>query len=113
MPEPPPGLESDPIADGLAVDRWLGGRLALIQPKGGHRVGTDAALLVAAAGTPAGRIADIGAGIGAVGLALAQGSERAFADLVEIDPDLARLAEINAARNGLRGARPRPQARRS
>ena len=101
MPEPPPGLESDPIADGLAVDRWLGGRLALVQPKSGHRVGTDAALLVAAAGTPAGRIADIGAGIGAVGLALAQGSERAFADLVEIDPDLARLAEINAARNGL------------
>ena len=26
---------------------------------------------------------------------------RAFADLVEIDPDLARLGEINAARNGL------------
>jgi len=101
MPEPPPGLASDPIADGLAVDRWLGGRLALIQPKGGHRVGTDAALLVAAAGTPAGRIAEVGAGIGAVGLALAQRSERAFVDLVEIDPELARLSGANAARNGL------------
>ena len=48
-----------------------------------------------------GRIADVGAGVGAVGLALAQRSERAFADLIEINPDLARLAGINAARNGL------------
>ena len=101
MPDPSPGLESDPIADGFTVDRWLGGRLALVQPQGGHRVGTDAALLAAAAGTPEGRIADVGAGVGAVGLALAQRSERAFADLIEIDPDLARLAGINAARNGL------------
>ena len=102
MPDPPPGLESDPIAGGLTEDRWLGGRLALVQPKGGHRVGTDAALLAAASGTPEGRIADVGAGVGAVGLALAQRSERAFADLIEFDPDLARLAEINAARNGLK-----------
>ncbi|HEX9167347.1 MAG TPA: methyltransferase [Roseiarcus sp.] len=101
MPDLSPGLESDAVADGYTVDRWLGGRLALIQPRGGHRVGTDAALLAAAAGTPEGRIADVGAGVGAVGLALAQRSERAFADLIEIDPDLTRLATINAARNGL------------
>jgi tRNA1(Val) A37 N6-methylase TrmN6 len=101
MPDPSPGLERDPVADGLTLDRWLGGRLALVQPKGGHRVGTDAALLAAAAGTSEGRIADVGAGVGAVGLALAQRSERAFADLIEIDPDMARLAEMNAARNGL------------
>ena len=50
MPEPPPGLESDPIADGFTVDRWLGGRLVLVQPRDGHRVGTDAALLAAASG---------------------------------------------------------------
>jgi tRNA1(Val) A37 N6-methylase TrmN6 len=101
MPDPSPGLEGDLIADGLTVDRWLDGRLALVQPRGGHRVGTDAALLAAAAGTPEGRIADVGAGVGAVGLALAQRSERAFADLIEIDPDQARLTGINAARNGL------------
>jgi tRNA1(Val) A37 N6-methylase TrmN6 len=58
-------------------------------------------LLAAAAGAPEGRIADIGAGVGAVGLALTQRSERAFADLVEIDPEMARLAGINAGRNGL------------
>jgi tRNA1(Val) A37 N6-methylase TrmN6 len=102
MHEPPPGLESDPIVERLTVDRWLGGRLTLIQPKGGHRVGTDAALLAAAAGTPEGRIVDVGAGVGAVGLALAQRAERARADLIEIDPDLARLSEANAERNGLR-----------
>jgi tRNA1(Val) A37 N6-methylase TrmN6 len=101
MPDPSSGFDSDLVADGFTVDRWLGGRLALVQPKGGHRVGTDAALLAAAAGTPQGRIADVGAGVGAVGLALAQQSERAFADLIEVDADLARLAEINAARNGL------------
>jgi tRNA1(Val) A37 N6-methylase TrmN6 len=103
MPDQPPGLEREPVADGLTFDRWLGGRLALVQPMGGHRVGTDAALLAAAAGTPEGRIADVGAGVGAVGLALAQRSEHAFADLIEIAPDLAELAGVNAQRNGLSG----------
>jgi len=101
MPDPSAGLERDPVADRPTVDRWLGGRLILVQPKGGHRVGTDAALLASAAGTPEGRIADVGAGVGAVGLALAQRSERAFADLIEIDAEMAQLSGINAARNGL------------
>jgi tRNA1(Val) A37 N6-methylase TrmN6 len=103
MPEPSAGLDRDPTADGLTLDRWLGGRLALVQPKGGHRVGTDAALLAAAAGAPDGRIADVGSGVGAVGLALAQRSPRAVVDLIEIDAELARLAEINAERNELSG----------
>ncbi len=97
MPERPPG-------DGLTEDRWLGGRLTLIQPERGHRVGTDAALLAAAAGGAGqGRIVDIGAGVGAVGLALLQRSPLASADLVELDPELAALAKRNAERNGLRG----------
>jgi len=97
------GLENFALADGLTEDRWLGGKLALVQPRRGHRVGTDAALLAAAGGTPEGRIADVGAGVGAAGLALARQSARAFADLIEVDPELARLAGINAARNGLEG----------
>jgi len=101
MPDPMPGLESGSIADEFTVDRWLGGRLILVQPRRGHRVGTDAALLVAGAGTPEGRIVDVGAGVGAVGLALAKRSALVSANLIEIDPDLARLAESNAARNGL------------
>ena len=102
MPEPSSGRESAAAADALTEDRWLGGRLTLVQPKRGHRVGTDAALLVAAAGdAPQGRIVDVGAGVGAVGLALAERSPLASVDLVEIDPELAALAESNAERNGL------------
>ena len=102
MPDPSAELESAANADGLTEDRWLGGRLTLVQPKRGHRVGTDAALLVAAAGdAQQGRIVDVGAGVGAVGLALAQRHPRASVDLVELDPELALLAEQNAPRNGL------------
>jgi tRNA1(Val) A37 N6-methylase TrmN6 len=102
MPEPLSGLESAAASGALSEDRWLGGRLTLVQPKRGHRVGTDAALLIAAAGDASqGRIVDVGAGVGAVGLALAERNPLASVDLVEIDPDLAALAEGNAARNGL------------
>jgi tRNA1(Val) A37 N6-methylase TrmN6 len=102
MPDPSVELGSAVTADGLSEDRWLGGRLLLLQPKRGHRVGTDAALLVAAAGEARqGRIVDVGAGVGAVGLALAQRNPLASIDLVEIDPELARLADSNAGRNGL------------
>ena len=102
MPDPSAQLESRAATDGVTEDRWLGGRLVLLQPKRGHRVGTDAALLIAAAGdVRQGRIVDVGAGVGAVGLALAQRAPLASADLVEIDPELAQLAESNAARNGL------------
>ena len=48
-----------------------------------------------------GRIVDVGAGVGAVGLALAQRDPLASVDLVEIDPEAATLAERNAERNGL------------
>jgi tRNA1(Val) A37 N6-methylase TrmN6 len=102
MAEPSTEPGSAATADGLTEDLWLGGRLTLVQPKRGHRVGTDAALLVAAAGdTQQGRIVDVGAGVGAVGLALAKQNPLASADLVEIDAELAQLAESNAARNGL------------
>ncbi len=102
MPEPSAELQSATSADRLTEDRWLGGRLMLTQPRRGHRVGTDAALLVAAAGDARqGRIVDVGAGVGAVGLALAQRSSLASVDLVEIEPELTALAESNAARNGL------------
>ena len=80
---------------------WLGGRLTLVQPRRGHRAGTDAALLAAAADLSEGRVADVGAGVGAVGLALLSRRARVSADLIEIDPELARLAAGNAALNGL------------
>jgi tRNA1(Val) A37 N6-methylase TrmN6 len=84
-----------------SLDAILGERLRLRQPIGGHRVGADAVLLAAAAGAPARRLVDVGAGVGAVGLALLQRWREARGDLVEIDRGLAALACENAALNGL------------
>lgn len=86
--------------DGSSCDAWLGGRLTLVQPKRGHRAGTDAALLAAAVDFSEGRFVDVGAGVGAVALAILCRRPRLNADLVEIDPDLAGLAVGNAERNG-------------
>jgi len=99
MTETPPRLDSP--ADGLSSDPWLGGRLTLMQPRRGHRVGSDAALLAAAADLAEGRLVDVGAGVGAVALSIVSRHARATADCVEIDPALAGIAAENAARNGL------------
>jgi tRNA1(Val) A37 N6-methylase TrmN6 len=83
-------------------DAVLGGRLRLLQPKRGHRVGHDAILLAAATAAKAGEhVVEFGAGVGAAGLALAQRQSQATITLVEIDPDLSQLATENAARNGI------------
>jgi tRNA1(Val) A37 N6-methylase TrmN6 len=90
----------DPRA--LTDDAVLGGRLALRQPARGHRVGHDAILLAAATAARAGEIAvDLGAGVGAAGLALALRVPGLTVRLVEIDGELAALAAENAARNDL------------
>lgn len=83
-------------------DAVLGGRLRLLQPKRGHRVGHDAILLAAATGGRAGEMAvDFGAGIGGAGLALARRVPGLRVTLVEIDAALAALARDNADRNGM------------
>jgi tRNA1(Val) A37 N6-methylase TrmN6 len=84
-----------------SLDAILGGRLKLRQRREGHRVGLDAVLLAAAAGAPAKHLIDVGAGVGAVGLALLQRWPQARGELIEIDPALAALAAENAALNGL------------
>ena len=89
-----------------SLDTILGGRLELRQTRDGHRVGLEAIMLAAAAGPPAARLVDVGAGVGAVGLALLQRWPAATGELIEIDPDLAALAGENATLNGL-GARAR------
>jgi tRNA1(Val) A37 N6-methylase TrmN6 len=93
----------DPPGDvATSRDALLGGRLLLRQPVKGHRVGSDAILLAAAApAKDVTRLVDVGAGVGAVGLAVLQRLTGASADLVEQDAQLAALARENAARNGL------------
>jgi tRNA1(Val) A37 N6-methylase TrmN6 len=84
------------------ADRLFDGRLILHQPPSGHRIGTDAVLLAAAAPPlTQGLIVDVGAGAGAVGLALAQINSRAQAVLLEKNPRAAAFARQNVAANGL------------
>jgi tRNA1(Val) A37 N6-methylase TrmN6 len=91
-------------AKGLTDDAVLGGRLRLKQQQRGHRVGHDAILLAAAtAARPGDRVMELGAGVGAAGLAVAIRVADVEVTLVEIDPELAALAAENIARNGLDG----------
>jgi tRNA1(Val) A37 N6-methylase TrmN6 len=91
-----------PAEPDLTDDLALGGRLRLLQPRRGHRFGHDAILLAAATPARAGdRVADLGAGVGTAGLALAARVDGVRVTLVEIDARLAALAGENAARNSL------------
>src|SRR5436190_12264469 len=83
-------------------DAFLGGRLRLRQPKSGHRAGPDAMRLAAAIPARSGdRVVDLGAGVGAAGLAVARRVAGIELVLVEIDAALAALARGNAASNAI------------
>ena len=89
---------------GLTEDALLGGRVRLVQPARGYRVAVDAVLLAAAIDAAAGeRVLDLGAGVGAVGLCLAARVPGCSIVGVELQPELAALAERNAGLNGVRG----------
>jgi tRNA1(Val) A37 N6-methylase TrmN6 len=86
----------------VTEDAVLGGTLRLRQPARGHRVGHDAILLAAACPAQSGeRLVELGAGVGAAGLAVAARCPGALVILLEIDPDLVVLAADNAALNRL------------
>jgi tRNA1(Val) A37 N6-methylase TrmN6 len=93
---------ANPAAPDVTEDAVLGGALRLRQPRRGHRVGHDAILLAASCPLePGDSVVDLGAGVGAVGLALAARAPGIAVTLVEIDPQLAALAADNARLNGL------------
>ena len=95
------GPMTDPALD-VTEDAFLGGGLRLLQLKSGHRAGHDAMLLAAATpARPGDRVADLGAGVGAAGLAVARRVGDIDLVLVEIDATLAGLARANAASNAL------------
>jgi tRNA1(Val) A37 N6-methylase TrmN6 len=83
-------------------DALLNGRVRLLQPRGGHRAGSDAVLLAAAVEPlETGTVVDLGAGSGAVGLMIAARSRTTIV-FVEKDPVLAEMCRRNVDRNGLR-----------
>lgn len=94
----------------FTVDAFHRGDFWLVQPKDvGHRAGTDAMML--AAGVPsdfAGRLADLGAGAGAAGLAVASRCPQAHVVLVERSPAMVACAVHTLAEP--RNAHLRPRA---
>lgn len=84
------------------LDSLFGGRVVLAQPKRGYRVNVDALLLAAFAAAPRrrARVLDLGAGVGAVGLALHEAGIVRELHAVECDPLLAALLRENLARSG-------------
>jgi tRNA1(Val) A37 N6-methylase TrmN6 len=83
-------------------DRYLGGKLTVLQPRDGFRAGLDAVMLAAAVPARAGDVVlELGAGVGTASLCLAHRIPHCRVTGVEIDPDTAALARENVARNGL------------
>lgn len=95
-------------ASTLTADAFHRGAFMLVQPAaGGHRAGLDAMILAAA--VPAafcGHLADLGAGAGAAGLAVAARCGKASIDLIERDEMMcgcARATLDHPANSGLAG----------
>lgn len=88
----------------LTLDSIRRGRLHLYQPRVGYRFSIDPLLLADFVGPPPlGRLVDLGAGCGIVGLTLGQMDETAQITLVELQGRYAALCQKNAAHNGLSG----------
>lgn len=94
---------ADGFSDGppeTTRDRFLGGLIEIDQPRsGGHRSGLDAILLAAALPPQAaGRLADLGCGVGVAGLAALALNPHLSVTLVDNDEGALKLAARNAAR---------------
>jgi tRNA1Val (adenine37-N6)-methyltransferase len=87
------------------VDSIRRGELLLEQPRSGYRFSVDPVLLAdfveRALPAPPGCLVDLGAGVGVVGLLLARRWPSTRVLLVELQPELAFLADGNVRRNGL------------
>ena len=87
---------------GLTEDALLGGRVRLLQPARGYRVAVDAVLLAAAIeARPGDRVLDLGAGVGSVGLCLAARVPDCRVIGIELQAEMAALAQRNIRLNGL------------
>ena len=83
-------------------DDFLGGRLRLLQPASGYRIGADSILLAASVAAADGaRVLDVGCGTGAVALAIGRRVPEVMLEGLEYQESLAALAAENARRNGI------------
>jgi tRNA1(Val) A37 N6-methylase TrmN6 len=88
-------------ANATSADDFLGGRISILQPRHGHRAGSDAVFLAAAVPARTGQsVLDAGAGVGVAGLCLLVRVARLHVTGLEIDAELCALAKSNATHNG-------------
>lgn len=88
--------------DALTDDKFLMGRLRLLQPIRGYRAATDPVLLAAACPAVAGEsVLDLGCGVGAAALCLGVRVPGVVLAGLEVQPPYADLARRNAERNGV------------
>jgi tRNA1(Val) A37 N6-methylase TrmN6 len=88
--------------DQLSDDRFLCGRLRLLQPVQGYRAATDPVLLAAACPAEPGQsVLDLGCGAGAAALCLGARVPELLLAGLELQPGYADLARRNAERNGI------------
>ena len=88
--------------DQLSDDRFLGGRLRLLQPLKGYRAATDPVFLAAACpAEPAQSVLDLGCGAGAAALCLGVRVPGLVLAGLELQSGYADLARQNAGRNGI------------
>ena len=82
-------------------DSFLAGQISVCQPADGYRIGTDAVMLAAAINPSRkqARLLDMGAGVGAVALAVRQRLGFGHITAIEKDPFCAQLLAQNIAQN--------------
>lgn len=86
----------------ISVDRILGGRLAIAQPRDGYRAAIDPVLLAASVPARAGeRVLDLGCGVGTAALCLASRVAGSRVTGIDLQDDLVVLAQRNARDNNL------------
>ena len=89
-------------ADDLSDDKFLNGRLRLLQPLKGYRAATDPVLMAAACPAEAGQsVLDLGCGVGAAVLTLGWRVPGLQLAGLEVQPAYADLARRNAALNDI------------
>jgi tRNA1(Val) A37 N6-methylase TrmN6 len=100
----PEAPKTDSAISGATLDQFLGGRISVLQPKQGHRSGSDAVWLAASVEARAGeRVLDVGAGVGVAGLCLLARTPELEVTAVEMESGLCALAAENAVRNDVAG----------
>lgn len=86
----------------LSDDKFLCGRLRLLQPVKGYRAATDPVLLAAACPAKLGEsVLDLGCGVGAAALCLGLRQPGLQLSGLELQPEYAELARRNSERNGI------------